>query len=136
LNLLEKNSSPLDSRPYKIRKPQTMFFCPLCSTQRALRYSARLNQRQYIQVLITSLVLMMGFFPLMGERVFFWPLVVWGVMEGMNKLMFRKEVPCPHCGFDATWYKKDVRVAKRLVKEFWQRRDAPPPEEIQEQLHT
>ena len=30
-----------------------------------------------------------------------------------------KQISCPHCGFDATWYKRDVKVARQLVKDFW-----------------
>jgi hypothetical protein len=37
---------------------------------------------------------------------------------------FKKQVPCPHCGFDATWYKKDVKVARSVVKEFWDQKNA------------
>ena len=58
-------------------------------------------------------------YPFLGLRsvvVFF---LVWGVMEFSKRILFKKEIPCPHCGFDATWYKKDVKVARQKVKEFW-----------------
>ncbi len=45
--------------------------------------------------------------------------LVWAFFEAALRLNFRKEVPCPHCGFDASWYKKDVNVARRKVDEFW-----------------
>ena len=38
-------------------------------------------------------------------------------------MSYRKEIPCPHCGFDASWYKKDVKIARRLVKEFWDKQE-------------
>lgn len=43
----------------------------------------------------------------------------WAGFEATLRLTFKKEIPCPHCGFDASWYKKDVRIAKAKVKEFW-----------------
>ncbi len=46
----------------------------------------------------------------------------WAGFEAALRLNFKKEIPCPHCGFDAAWYKKDVRIAKSKVKEFWQTR--------------
>jgi hypothetical protein len=39
--------------------------------------------------------------------------------EGIRRMLFSRQVPCPHCGFDASWYKRDVKVARRLVGEFW-----------------
>jgi hypothetical protein len=45
--------------------------------------------------------------------------IFWGFFEFFNKSFFRKEIPCPDCGFDATWYKRDVRVAKKLVSTYW-----------------
>ena len=64
-------------------------------------------------------MLSMIFYPFFGLRslvVFF---MVWGAMEFSLRLLFKKEIPCPHCGFDASWYKKDVKVARQKVKEFW-----------------
>ena len=37
----------------------------------------------------------------------------------INKLLYRKEIACPYCGFDATWYRRDVKKANELVKDFW-----------------
>jgi hypothetical protein len=48
--------------------------------------------------------------------------MVWGAMEFSLRLLFKKEIPCPHCGFDATWYKKDMKVARQKVKEFWDKK--------------
>ena len=68
---------------------------------------------------IASIVLISITFPLMGAKTFFWPFVVWMFFEGIRKILFRREIPCPHCGFDATWYRKDVKVARQQVQEFW-----------------
>lgn len=42
---------------------------------------------------------------------------------------YRKEIPCPHCGFDASWYKKDVKVARRLVAAYWSEKNAQTEED-------
>ena len=43
----------------------------------------------------------------------------WMIMEVGNKLLYRKDIPCPYCGFDATWYRRDVKIANKMVKDFW-----------------
>ncbi len=55
----------------------------------------------------------------MNFKVIYLFFIVWAAYEAVHKMLYRKEIPCPHCGFDATWYKRDVRVARKLVKEFW-----------------
>ena len=66
-----------------------------------------------------SVVLSLLLFPLMGLKSMFMVFGVWAIYETVYKSLYRKEIPCPHCGFDTTWYKRDVRVAKRLVEQFW-----------------
>ena len=115
----------INKKPFRKKNPNTVFYCPLCSTQRSLRYSAKLSSRQYLQIFSIGLILFLATFQVMEIRAFIWFFIVWGFYEMINKFLFRKEIPCPHCGFDATWYKRDVRVAKRLVKEFWEKKDLP-----------
>ena len=99
------------------------FYCPLCRVPRAFRYRSNLTGKNMVQLSVLSLILFLLFFPVMGAKAFVWFFIVWISFEFFRKLLFRKEIPCPHCGFDATWYKKDVRVAKRLVQEFWDKRE-------------
>ena len=54
-----------------------------------------------------------------------------GSMEVYKRLNFRKEIPCPHCGFDASWYKRDVKVARKLVERHWETSQPMEAEEIQ-----
>ncbi len=106
-------------RTYKVKNPAITFFCPLCRTERGMIYTPDLSPKNYAQIAIISVIVMALFYPLMEVKVFFLAFVVWGIFEAVKKVLFRREVTCPHCGFDATWYKKDVRVAKRMVKNFW-----------------
>lgn len=110
----------IDSRPYRVKGAKVNFFCALCRAPRALRFRSKLNSFHYLQIIAISALLITLSFPLMKERSFFWPFVVFAAFEFFNKLLFRKEIPCPHCGFDATWYRRDVKVAKKIVKDFWQ----------------
>ncbi len=111
---------PLSKRVYKHKKPTMRFFCPLCATERSFSYLPRLSQKNYFQVAVTGLFLTVVTFPLLKAAAFFSIFVVWGVAEFSVRTLFRKEIPCPHCGFDASWYKRDVKVARKKVKEFWQ----------------
>ena len=56
----------------------------------------------------------------MKAKVVFLFFPVWLAFELGNKLLYRKELPCPYCGFDPSWYRRDVTVAKKMVQNFWQ----------------
>lgn len=112
--------NPLQTgRFYKVKKPQRNFLCALCSAPRQMKYSKFLSPRNYLQILILSACLTVATFPLMGPKSIFLVFPVWMIWEVANKMLYRKEIPCPYCGFDATWYRRDVTVANKMVKEFW-----------------
>lgn len=116
-----------NSRMYKLKNPAQKIFCPLCRTPRELLYTSKLKPVHYLQIILTSIFLGWALHPLMEEKVFILPFIVWGMVEMGRKVFFRKEIPCPHCGFDATWYKKDVRVARRLVEKYWEQNKSAGP---------
>ena len=118
--------NPLIDRVYKLKNPRMEFFCPLCRTKRGFSYSPRLTKKNYLQVFFLSLVLTMALYPFLGMRAGVVLFLVWGVMEFSLRVLFKKEIPCPHCGFDAAWYKKDVKIARQKVKEFWERKSPIP----------
>lgn len=113
---------PLEKRVYRYKNPSKNFFCPLCRTERAVTISPRLTHKNYAQIFLTSIVFSALLYPLMEVRSFFVFFVVWAIFELAVRSDFKKQVPCPHCGFDATWYKKDVKVARKLVKDFWEQK--------------
>lgn len=113
---------PLSRRIFKHKNPSMRFFCPLCGTERAFTYRPRLSQKNYFQIAVSGLFLAVITYPLLKVAALFSVFVVWGAAEFAVRTLFRKEIPCPHCGFDASWYKKDVKVARKKVKEFWQER--------------
>lgn len=112
-------SKPLVSRVYKYKNKASQFFCPLCRTERGISVSPRLTKKNYLQILLTSIVFGSLLFPLMGVNCFIVFFAVWGAFELAVRTDYKKQVACPHCGFDATWYKRDVKVARQLVKDFW-----------------
>jgi hypothetical protein len=120
-----------DQRSYRYKNPAMEFYCPLCRTQRAFAYSPKLKVRHYLQIAVIGSLLTALAYPLMGPRglIVFFP--VWAAFYAGLRMLFRKEIPCPHCGFDASWYKRDVKVARKLVKEFWQTQ--PPTEKAAKQ---
>jgi hypothetical protein len=74
---------------------------------------------QVFQILLISSIAMLIGYPFWGVKVAVVIPIIWGLFEAAHKLLFRKEIPCPYCGFDATWYKRDVKLARKAVKEFW-----------------
>ena len=108
-----------DRRPYKLKNAVLEFLCPLCGVERGISVHYKLTKSNYFQILILSSILFLAGFPFIGLGGFiFFPII--GIsFEFVRRVVFRKEIPCPHCGFDAVWYKKDVPKAKQLVHEFW-----------------
>lgn len=110
---------PLSKRIFRKKNPVMKFFCPLCGTERSFSIRPRLSRKNYLQVVVTSLFLSVCLYPLIKVAALFAIFVVWGAAEFGVRTLFRKEIPCPHCGFDASWYKRDVKMAQSKVKEFW-----------------
>lgn len=111
-------------RVYKVKNAVVSFLCPLCSAPRGLRYRSRLVLKNYLHITMINLVLGLILWNLMGFKVIYLFFIVWAGYEAVHKMLYRKEIPCPHCGFDATWYKRDVKLARKLVKDFWASREA------------
>lgn len=110
---------PLEERTYRYKKSAMEFFCPLCRTKRNFSINFRLSPMNFLQmILITALFtgLTYSWFGLRGSFIFF---ILWPIFEFTRRALYKKEIPCPHCGFDASWYKRDVKVARQLVSDFW-----------------
>ena len=133
-----KNWQPLEKRPFRYKKAALQFFCPLCRTERSITTGHRLSVLNYVQiVLVTGLVTALSF-PWAGFKglAAFFP--IWLGFEMVRRALFSKEVPCPHCGFDASWYKRDVKVARKRVEEFWaeQQVSNQPPSSQEQQFEA
>lgn len=103
----------------KINKNSKAFICALCSTNRSMRYSKNLKFVHYLQIVIIVSSLTLLFWSTFAINTLLVAPVVWSLFETTNKLLYRRDVPCPNCGFDATWYRRDVKIAKNKVEQFW-----------------
>lgn len=112
-----------DRRFYKVKKPVKEFICALCTSKREMKNSKDLSLFNYAQILLTSFALSYLLYPLIGAKVVFIIFIVWSGFEIVNKSLYRKELSCPYCGFDATWYRRDIKMAHKKVKEFWLQSD-------------
>lgn len=117
---MKKLSSLQSKKFYRVKQPSHEFLCTLCSAPRQMRYSKHLSIRNYLQILLLSVTASYFLFPLMKAKVVFLLFPIWLIFELGNKLLYRRELPCPYCGFDPSWYRRDVRVAKKMVQSFWQ----------------
>ena len=127
---------PLEKRTYKFKRAHMEFFCPLCKTQRAVSTDPHLSIMNYFQITLITMAISACLYPFMELKGIFSFFVVWGAFEATLRVNFRKEVPCPHCGFDASWYKKDVKVARQKVDEFWASRPKPEDSVTPQGQHT
>jgi hypothetical protein len=123
------SSGPLDSRTFKVKNPSMQFFCPLCRTPRAFSIHYRLQVKHYISIVLCTSMFAIFFWNLMEWRSLLSLFFFWAAHELGIRLLYKKEIPCPHCGFDASWYKKDVLVARQKVKDFWDQPKSPEDSE-------
>lgn len=124
-----KNWGPLEQRTFRFKSPALNFFCPLCRTERAIATNHRLSTLNYIQVILLTAFTTALAYPLAGLKTIAVVFPIWLAFEAARRLLFSREVPCPHCGFDASWYKRDVKVARKRVAEFWAEKEvnSEPP---------
>lgn len=109
----------VDFRKVQFKRVKTEFLCALCGTKRELRYNKNLTLLNYFQILLTSSALIYLLFPYFSYKALYILFIVWLVFEISIKLLYRRDIPCKNCGFDATWYKRDVKLARKKVEEFW-----------------
>ncbi len=93
------------------------FFCPHCRIERRLATRPNPWQPKYVfQIGLTSMVISLALWPLMGAKglVSFVPL--WAVFETVFRLRARALLVCPECGFDPFLYLQDVKKARAQVE--------------------
>lgn len=104
----------------RFKRQKKEFLCALCSSNRSMKYSKNLDAIHYTQISLLSFSFTYFLWSSLGVNSLLFIPVIWALFEITNKTLYRKDVPCPNCGFDATWYRRDVKIAKNKVKEFWQ----------------
>lgn len=108
------------------KKDSRECFCALCRSPRKLRYPRHLSVLNYIQILIIAVSLGAVSYPWLGLKSVIVLPIIWVFFEGIHKSLYRKDLKCPSCGFDPTWYKKDVKLARRKVEEFLKQNPESP----------
>lgn len=103
----------------KIHKNKKEVLCALCATPRVLKHERNLSAKNYLQLIMTTAFTTWALFEKIGYNGLFSFFLFWTLMEFTKKFLYRKEITCPHCGFDATWYKRDVGHARKKVQKFW-----------------
>ena len=68
---------------------------------------------------LTTATLALILWPFLGGKAIAAAALCWPIYEIVLRLLYRNEVPCPYCGFDASWYKRDIGTTKKIVERFW-----------------
>lgn len=105
-------------RFFQVKNPHASFFCACCRAPRALRYQRMTSGANLIQIAVLTSFLTWALFPWFQWKTVGSFFVLWAGFESIRKMLYRRELPCPYCGFDATWYRRDVRVARQQVETF------------------
>ncbi|WP_142410123.1 hypothetical protein [Bacteriovorax stolpii] len=124
---MRNQPKPLVERVYKYKNKDRNFFCPLCRTERNVTVSPKLTKKNLLQITLTTIVLGAALYPFFGVESFVIFFAIWGAFELAVRSDYKKQIPCQHCGFDATWYKRDVKVARQKVAEFWAQKQPVNP---------
>jgi transcription elongation factor Elf1 len=120
-------NKPLVERVYKYKNKERNFFCPLCRTERNVTTSPKLTKKNIAQITLTSIMIGAALYPFVGVNGFVVFFAVWGFFELAIRSDYKKQIACPHCGFDASAYKRDVRVARQQVADFWAQKQTVIP---------
>jgi hypothetical protein len=75
---------------------------------------------EHLQILIGSVTVSALLYPFMGPASFFAYFFILVTVESVKKLIYRKEVVCPYCGFDPVLYTKDIKKARLKIQDHLQ----------------
>jgi len=89
-------------------------------------FSFCLIVRHYFQILTLGFVFTAATYFLFAWNGIAALPIIWIIFESTHKSLYRKDLKCPFCGFDPTWYKKDVKLARRKVEEFLKQNPESP----------
>ncbi|MFP5489893.1 MAG: hypothetical protein ACLGG0_00225 [Bacteriovoracia bacterium] len=92
-------------------------YCALCRSPRSMSYQRHLSPLHYLQMALLTVVLTWLMFDFLEWKTLGSFFFIWASYEFSRKLLYRRELKCTVCGFDPTWYKRDVRIARRHVED-------------------
>ena len=82
----------------KVSAPKRNFICALCSSHRKLKYSKNLTPKHFVQIFVLTLAFASLSWSALGISSLIALPVIWMTFEFTNKVLYRKDIPCPHCG--------------------------------------
>jgi hypothetical protein len=103
-------------------------YCALCGIKRVFKGERKLTNKMYAQIISIGGFLSLILYPIFEWKSLISLVIVAITYEFVNMSIYRKEVKCPHCGFDPVWYRKNWRLAKTMVqtKIEWNRNSVKP----------
>ncbi len=93
-------------------------YCALCRTPKKMTFTRHLSLIHYLQITLLTVVSTWLLFPILEWKTAGSFFIYWAGFELTRKLLYRRELKCKVCGFDPTWYRRDVRVARKQVETF------------------
>ncbi|MCM2324349.1 MAG: hypothetical protein NDJ90_13915 [Oligoflexia bacterium] len=100
------------------------FYCPLCRATRKIACQPKPTHRHYLQVGLTSLVVMLALWPWISWKGIVSFLPLWIGFELVYRSRVRVALNCPHCGFDPYLYLVDARKAREEIEAHWRKKFA------------
>jgi 5-bromo-4-chloroindolyl phosphate hydrolysis protein len=79
---------------------------------------------------IMAVLLVLALWPFWGEKSFALFVLPFIFGELIHKFWYRKDLVCPHCGFDAAWYLKDIKMARKKISRFHELKGEQAEKEI------
>lgn len=95
-------------------------FCALCRSPREIKTSPDLTMLNYLQIFFIAGLFTALTYSWINIKGILIAIPLWAGFEFVKKSLYRKELSCPKCGFDPTWYKRDVKMARAKVQSFFE----------------
>jgi hypothetical protein len=112
MDILKKVKSTIVDR----NASKKFVFCALCGIKRQFLGHRSLTKKMWFEVLSIGSLLSVLLFPLLEFKGLISLGLVAMIYDFANMSVYRKEVRCPHCGFDPIWYRKNWRLAKTMIQ--------------------
>ncbi len=110
-------------KPFQfVREGKLHFFCPLCHYHQSTSTISKVRLKHHAQIAILTAASTLIAFPLFGFSGIALYLVYWTVFEFFYRLRKRQALVCESCGFDPFLYKQDVVMARKALRQHWEKR--------------
>jgi hypothetical protein len=116
----------MESLPFRYEQRQYWeYYCPVCKLQRRSGYWPSPQRHHYLRLVLLTICLEVGLWPLFGLKAGFLIFPVWAIFEFWYRAKARQSLICHRCGFDPYLYKYDVKLARDKVARHWADKKTP-----------